>query len=428
MKKKGKWIAAVLAIAMLAGCGSAPSESGQAANAENTQSSDEVKTLEFFWFADGDETASMRKVLDAYEAENPNIKVELVEVPYDDLNDKLMMAISGGEPPALARVTQSMYYNEVALDLADTFGGVDAFFENYPASFRDANTYYKDKLYAVPADCGVTGMFYNKTAFEQAGVEVPQSEDEIWTWDEFTEKLKIVVQNSDVQYGFAIDCTAQRWSNILYQFGGKYLNEDGSPAFSSEEALNALNFTKQNFDDGTWVKSVWLGGEDPSNLFMSGQLATYIAGSWKLPAFKDIEDFEWGVTYMPYDTQRAAISAYKMFVGFEGSGVEEETKDLLKYLASEKASSYYQDSLFISPRLDDADMTYESGSEMFAIFSQEQTATPLQASFDMNYPDWYTGLSQTIVDDLCAFVAGDITAEEVMANIDAKTAEVLVGD
>lgn len=420
-----RMLAMILSLAMLAACASSGS-ANTGSTAGETQDG-EVKTLEFFWFSDGDEGAAMRKVLDAYEAEHPNIKVELVEVPYADLNDKIMMAVSGGEPPALARVTSPMTFREVALDLTDAFGGADAFFADYPEAVSISNgIYYDGKIYSIPMEASITGIIYNKTAFEQAGVSVPQSTDEVWTWDEFTEKLQTVVDNSDVQYGMVLDNTVQRWSNILYEFGGKYLNDDGSPAFTSEETRNALEYTKQMFDDGLWVKSVWLGGEDASNLFTSGQVAAHFAGSWKVAAYHEaITDFEWGVTYLPYETERANIGGYKGVMGFQGSGVEEETKDLIVYLASKEASSYYEESLYISPRLDSANLDYSFGTEEFATLSEDLAASSTQPTFDMGYPDWYAGVSQTIMDGLCSYIAGDISADELMAEVDAKTAEVL---
>ena len=49
-------------------------------------------------------------------------------------------------------------------------------------------------------DVTANGIIYNKTAFEQAGVEVPQSEEDIWTWEEYEEALKKVIEGSAVSY------------------------------------------------------------------------------------------------------------------------------------------------------------------------------------------------------------------------------------
>lgn len=441
---KKVWIrlaAAAMVLSMFAGCSaetgsssssetgsSSSSSSSSAESSEQAEQSGEKVNLELFWYTDGIETEAMRRVLDKYEEDNPNITVEMMEVPYADLNNKLMMAISGGEPPALARVTSNQTFYDVALDLTDVFGGEEEFFALYPEFVRqDTDICLDGKIYTVPMEASITGLYYNATAFEKAGVSVPQSPDEIWTWEEFAEKLNTVMEKGGVQYGLAIDKTTQRWSTILYEFGGKYLNEDGNPAFTSDKTRECLEFTKEMFDNGTFVKSVYLGGEDANNLFRSGQVAAHLSGSWNITAVHDnVEDFEWGVTYLPYQEDRANIIGYKGVIGFQGSGVEEETKQLLLYLASKEAStSYCSESLFISPRLDCADIEYSFGQEIFAVLADEQAHAGEDSVFDMKYPGWYSACNTTIIDGLCSYIAGDITADEFMAEVDAKTAEVL---
>ncbi len=417
--------------ALLGGCGGKESggESSRAEQASGDEtktggeeaSGGEVKTLEFMWFADGNETAAMRKVLDKYEELHPDIKVELVEVPYADLNEKLMMAITGGEAPALSRVTGSPLFFDAALDLTDALGGADTFFADYPESMRSNTAIIQDgKIYAIPGEASITGMVYNKTAFEQAGVKVPASSNECWTWEEFNQAVEKVVENSDVRYGLVLDGTSQRWSNVLYEFGGRFLTEDGKAAFTSEEAKAALEFTKESFDKGTWVKSVWLGGEDAANLFTSGQAAAHIGGSWLIASYSDsITDFEWSVTYLPYSKVRGNCTGYKQFMGFEGSGYEEEAKELLAYLASAESASYYSESLYISPRLDGAQLEYTAGSEQFAILNEDAAAATSASTIDWGYPNFSTAYNTVIINTVKEYIAGNITVEECMAEMDA---------
>lgn len=374
--------------ALLGGCGGKESggESSRAEQASGDEtktggeeaSGGEVKTLEFMWFADGNETAAMRKVLDKYEELHPDIKVELVEVPYADLNEKLMMAITGGEAPALSRVTGSPLFFDAALDLTDALGGADTFFADYPESMRSNTAIIQDgKIYAIPGEASITGMVYNKTAFEQAGVKVPASSNECWTWEEFNQAVEKVVENSDVRYGLVLDGTSQRWSNVLYEFGGRFLTEDG-------------------------------------------QAAAHIGGSWLIASYSDsITDFEWSVTYLPYSKVRGNCTGYKQFMGFEGSGYEEEAKELLAYLASAESASYYSESLYISPRLDGAQLEYTAGSEQFAILNEDAAAATSASTIDWGYPNFSTAYNTVIINTVKEYIAGNITVEECMAEMDA---------
>jgi len=441
MKKKmtATLLGLALAASLVTGCSggktetkettAAPEKTTAAASAESTaaeqtkaaEKGGETKTLEFMWFADGDETAAMRRVLDKYEESHPGIKVELVEVPYADLNEKLMMAITGGEAPALSRVTGSTLFYDAALDLTEALGGADAFFANYPESMKSNTSIIQDgKIFAIPGEASITGLVYNKTAFEKAGVSVPASIDECWTWEEFNDAMKKVVADGGVRYGLVLDATSQRWSNVMYEFGGRFLTEDGKAAFTSEETKKALEFTKESFDNGTWVKSVWLGGEDAANLFTSGQAAAHIGGSWLVAAYyNSITDFEWGVTYLPYSTVHGNCTGYKQFMGFEGSGCEEEAKELLAYLASAESASYYTDSLYISPRLDGANLPYEKGSEEFAKLNEDAAVASPNSTIDWGYPNFSTAYNTVIINTVKEYIAGNISVEECMAEIDA---------
>ena len=107
-----KWLSVLLAGAMvlgtLTGC------SGGGKKAEN-----EVKTLDVVWFSDGKEGESFMKLADKYMEENPSVKIELIEVPYADLENKIKNMINGKEAPALARLTNIGPFQNQLVDLGE---------------------------------------------------------------------------------------------------------------------------------------------------------------------------------------------------------------------------------------------------------------------------------------------------------------------
>ncbi|GLI09685.1 hypothetical protein YDYSG_57170 [Paenibacillus tyrfis] len=74
-------------------------------------------TLDFVWFTDGIEGDVMKGLIKEYQEKNPHIKINLVEVAFKDLNTKLKTMITGGQPPAFARMTDTGAYAKQALDL-----------------------------------------------------------------------------------------------------------------------------------------------------------------------------------------------------------------------------------------------------------------------------------------------------------------------
>lgn len=352
-------------------------------NKSNNSSDAKEVTLDYLWFTDGVEGDVMKEIIKDYQEENSHVTINLIEVAYADFSTKLKTMIAGGEPPALARITDTGIFADQALDLTPYVGGLEEFTSQFLPSIRP---YYvqDDKIIAAPMDVTANGIIYNKTLFDKAGVEVPQSPEEVWTWEEFATALEVVKEKGEAKYGLLVDFTPHRYSTILYEFGGSIFTEDGSaPAINNENGVKALDYFVKLHEDEIIPESVWLGGENPNNLFRSGTAAAHLAGNWVLSNYKDIEDFEWGVTYLPKEEIRSSVPGGKYIMGFKDSGVEDEAAEFIKYLASQEVNAKFnQESLFLSARLDNNELDYEFGKEMFSIFSDELANTPEIAAND----------------------------------------------
>lgn len=269
-------------------------------------SADAIKTLNVVWFTDGKEDITFKELASAYEETHENIKIELIEVPYSDMESKIKNMINGEEVPALARLTNLGAFRNQLVDLSEYVSDAEAFKNNFGEGLKFI---YDDKILAAPMDVTANGLIYNKTAFEQAGVSVPQSESEIWTWDEWKEAMKKVMENSDVKYGLVYDNTTQRFSTLMYQAGASMLNADLTASnFNTPEMNRAVSFFKELHDEKIIPDSVWLGSENPNELFRTGQVALHFSGSWMIANYKnEITDFEWGVTYLPKEANRSSV-------------------------------------------------------------------------------------------------------------------------
>lgn len=384
--------------------------------------------LNVFWFADGAETDAMLGIIEAYEAITPGVKVNLLEVPFAEMSNKIMMAVSGGEPPAIARTTESILsvVNEATVDIADYMDKDELLAQFMPSIYN----YFvlNGKVCAVPSDVTANGMIYNKTAFDKAGVSVPSSPDDVWTWDEFMVALELVMEKGDVRYGMVIDNPTHRWSTILYEFGGRYISPEG-PAFNSAEAVEAVTFTRDLFANNIVPKSTWLGGEDPNNMFRSGQVAVHISGNWMLANYRDnITDFEWGVTYMPKKANRSSVPGGKQLAAFANTGVEQEAVDFILFATSqEQNAAYCEQSLFISPRLDNASLNYSFGSEFFEVFANELANTVPEASYDWGYPGLFAYIGTELRDGMYDVVSGKVEPADYVKAIDDMIQDFLDG-
>jgi hypothetical protein len=128
------------------------------------------------------------RLLDRFEAENPDIKVVMDTVPYaSGILETLPLQLEAGEGPDMARVTQLGVLSKYMLDLRplsnpeywdENFGPFLAWMQAEPGG---------NAIPGFMTQLTVTGPFINRTLFEQAGVPVPSDSSDQVTWQEWAE-------------------------------------------------------------------------------------------------------------------------------------------------------------------------------------------------------------------------------------------------
>ncbi len=385
----------------------------------------ETKTLQVVWFSDGGEGETFRKLADQYEAATPGIKIELIEVPYGELDNKIKNMLAAKQPPALARLSNIGMYQNQLVDLKEYAASGADFEKNFSPSMKFV---FDGKIIAAPLDTTVNGLIYNKTAFDKAGITVPTKPEDIWTWEEWKAALKEVMEKGDVKYGLVYDKSPFRFSTLLYQAGGGLLSEDLSqPAIDSPEALEAVSFFKDLHTEGIIPESVWLGSENPNNLFRTGQIGMHLGGSWLIANYrKEITDFEWGVTYLPKNEIRSTVPGGKYLAAFQGSGLEKEAALFIEWLSQpENNAVYCKENYFLSPVIGNEDLTYDFGQEFFALFANELQATGTRPGNEWGYQAFTSKVQDSIRDNLAEVISGNLTPEEYVKGLDATFQEAL---
>lgn len=183
-------LAGTLAAALvLAGC-SAGGDSN-----EGGYDPDEEIELTIAWWGNDERAAMMAEVIDAFEAEHPNITV--VEQPVgapDDLFNRLATDFASGTAPdvfALGGAKPQEYGgNGALLDLSTVAETVQL--DKYE-DFTLTNATVDGTVYGLPTGGNAIGVLINTTIFEQAGVPLP---DDDWTWDDFIDAANDISANT----------------------------------------------------------------------------------------------------------------------------------------------------------------------------------------------------------------------------------------
>nr|WP_298477026.1 extracellular solute-binding protein [uncultured Oribacterium sp.] len=276
-------LSAVMAASLLVGCGGAKKgaeSASESAKAEKTEEkSGEAVTLDF-WTIDlkanfGD---FFNELIQKYEEENKGVKINWTDIPFADVQSKLVAAVAGGTAPDVVNLNTQM-----ALTLAGQGALVDL---NKAATEEQKSIYAKDlwesakigdSVYAFPWYASPDIMFYNKDLFEKAGMEVPKTfNDALKESKEFYDKTGAYLFQPD------------EFFNILFEENLPVLNKEGTAAaFNTPEVAELLKNYKQYTDEGVIPKNNWGSWDEALKLFESGKLAIVSSSGSSLGRIKD---------------------------------------------------------------------------------------------------------------------------------------------
>ena len=324
MKKKvlAALMCAAMTVGMLAGCGgnstagNSSSDAGEAASGTESADSgagrremdvegDDVTTLEVWTFIENHQDF-YTNMAEKWNEENPDKKVKLVlsNMAYDDMHNKLSLALESGEgAPDVVDIELGKFpaFMTGNIGLKDLTDAIAPYKDNVVESRLDL--YSKDgKYYGLPTHVGTTVAFYNTEELEAAGIDYTT----IKTWDDFKE-AGIKYHEATGKTFAAAETTAQWTLNLmLAQKGGSYLKEDGSLDVNNDKMVEVLQCMKDMQDAGALAT---IAGGQPDNeeaypLYNSGDVAAAIMPFWQTSRY---------TSYMTDLSGKVAIAAPPVF-------------------------------------------------------------------------------------------------------------------
>jgi multiple sugar transport system substrate-binding protein len=346
-------LSAIIALSMLlAACSpTAPSVSEQEPQ-QPTQSNDsslssveeaETPVTISFWHAYNADVEAVyleETLIPEFEAANPDVKVESVLVPYDQFRRKLLIALSGGTAPDLARV-DIIWVPELAdqgalANLEEVIPDFATYSEQFLPGPLSTNL-YNGKHYGLPLDTNTRVMVYNKDMFAAAGIEKAPE-----TMAEFLNACEKIKTLGDDKYCFA-DGGTYAWAvnPWIWSLGGDVTDESistSSGVFNGANTVAAYQFLKDNIDNGYMHPGMLGGGVDSWGGFGTDQIAMLLEGPWFPPLFGgQFPDKEYGMALMPAgDGSSVSVVGGEDIVMFQQSDKKDAATKFMKYLLSEE--------------------------------------------------------------------------------------------
>lgn len=251
------------------------------------------------------------KIIPAFEAENPGIKVKFTPSAPAEYNAVLNSKLDAGSAGDLITcrpfdASLALYQAGHLSDLSD----LEAM-SNFSDVAKSAwQTDDGSVTFCVPMASVIHGFIYNKEAFEELGIEVPTTEAEF-----FAALDKIKEDGSYIPMAMG---TNDQWEAATMGY-----NNIGPNYWKGEKGRLALIKGEQKLTDQAWVApyatlarwGAYLGDgyeaqtyPDSQNIFTLGRAAIYPAGSWEISGFNTQAVFEMGAFKPP--VQNAGDTCY----------------------------------------------------------------------------------------------------------------------
>lgn len=187
--------------------------------------------------------AKLTEITENFEAENPDIHIDLQFFPYDDFESKVQTSLSSKEGGADIYEMWGGWgidyaptgaLAEVPKDMAQ-----EVYDQMYPCTYGALVS--DDKLYGIPMEFNIEsgGLLVNKSILQAAGLEIPVS------WNELRQDAVALTQSDgdiiDVK-GFDFvnwDSTTYLFLEMILSQGAEYMADDGKFDFTTPEAQKA---------------------------------------------------------------------------------------------------------------------------------------------------------------------------------------------
>ncbi|MFX3636506.1 MAG: extracellular solute-binding protein [Candidatus Pristimantibacillus sp.] len=226
----------------------------------------------------------MKKIVEQYQKDNPNVKIELDSLNTDQQKLKLKTQAASKEVPDITVVNPSAqmkpFVDAGLFAPLNDMVAQNGLKETFQDGILDFYT-FDNNIYALPDGNNIGLVYYNKELFEQAGVQVPA------TFEEMVEAVKALKAKGiqPMAIGEKDSWTGSfLFMNMLLRTNGPgFLQEvlDGKKTFEDPAFTEAVDAFQNLVQAGAFQEGAtsfdYNAGE---NLFKTGKAAMYFMGSW----------------------------------------------------------------------------------------------------------------------------------------------------
>lgn len=280
------------------------------------------------------ETTILKRVINNFEQENPDIKIKFLHIPQNYFQKIHLLFASNSAPDVIFINNHYLPIYEKHLEDLSSYSDQDNFYKQAIDGLSVNN-----KLLAIPRDISNL-VFYVNTDL----VNIQKNELSL-------EEIINLAQNISDKETFGLSHEEDIYWALPYlrYFGGGILDNNLNLIINSSESQKGLEFYNSLVKEYKISPSKSQAGSlTQAQMFLNGNIAFYLSGRWMYPIILEKAKFNWAIIPFPngelpqlFDTSGWAISKNSKH---KNAGLK-----FVKYLASKETSEYFTQTGLIVP-------------------------------------------------------------------------------
>ncbi|UCZ52823.1 sugar ABC transporter substrate-binding protein [Bacillus shivajii] len=336
-------------------------------------------------WAMGEEGTLLPELAEKFEAENPDISVNVQAIPWGQAHERLLTAVASGEGPDVLQLGTSWVpeFGDVGMML-----DLSPYLDEYP-EFNKENYFdgaaesmeYNDELVGIPWYVDTRVLYYRTDLLAEVGYDEAPA-----TWEELKDAATKLADRGEDYYGFDIDQNDQFVPFMFaWQNGSDFIDENGNTDFTSPEFVEAMEFHHSFFAEGVTPTS---GQLEIVQSFSSGVQPMFQSGPWMVNILNneapEIEG-DWAVATLPAKETNTSFIGGSNLTVFHNTEMVEESLEFISFLVDEQTQlEWYEISNTLPSNVDAWNDPVLEEDEMLSVFGEQLEETKASPQL----PEW----------------------------------------
>ena len=362
-------------------------------------------------------------VVEEFEAQNPDIEVEFVQLSWANGFDKIVTAFAAGSAPDVLELGNTWVANFADEGVLTKMNEIK---QTHPDIVGWESASYMGDYWGFPWLLGTRAMFYNIDLFEEAGLD-PANPPE--TWDEVLEAAQKIASLGEDMYGFGLASGEpyspwQEWFlPAVWGNNGQVVSDDLKTAeFNSDAVKEAAEFYQNLSEYSMMTKQ-----EDLINSFGEGRVGMVVGGAHQISSlFTSYPETKFLVAFVPRPSEDKGFHA--SFAGGEILTIPKESENkeaalkLIEFLAKPDVAMRVTKSypaVFPSNKNAEEDPWFDDHPLEYVFFQQNATAVPVPPT-----PDW-TDIQEKVSEAVEALILDKEPVDETLDKYNGQIQDIL---